>query len=74
MGRAKAGSTGEPSDRPDPWGVALKQLALRARTAEEVRRSLARRGYKGDEIAAVLARLTARPAEAAVAHRSVKVA
>lgn len=59
MGRTKAGSTGEPLDRPDPWGVALKQLALRARTVEEVRRSLARRGYGRDEIAAVLARLTA---------------
>ena len=34
-------------------------MALRARSAEEVRRSLARRGYGRDEIAAVLARLTA---------------
>ena len=39
--------------------MALKQLALRARTVEEVRRSLARCGYGRDEIAAVLARLTA---------------
>ena len=59
MGRTKAGSTEEPPDRPNAWGVALKQLALRARSAEEVRRSLARRGYGGDEIAAVIARLTA---------------
>ena len=59
MGRIQAGESGEPSDRPDPWGVAIKQLALRARSAEEIRRSLARRGYGQDEIAAVLARLTA---------------
>jgi SOS response regulatory protein OraA/RecX len=59
VGRTKPGSIGEPPDRPDPWGVALKQLALRARTVEEVRRFLARRGYAGDEIATVLARLRA---------------
>jgi regulatory protein len=59
VGRIQAGETRAPLDRPDPWGVALKQLALRARSAEEIRRSLARRGYGQDEIAAVLARLTA---------------
>jgi regulatory protein len=39
--------------------VAVKMLALRARSAEEIRRALARRGYGREEIAAVLARLTA---------------
>jgi regulatory protein len=57
--RTRERETENPLDRPDPWGVALKQLAIRARSVEEIRRSLARRGYGQDEIAAVLARLTA---------------
>ena len=55
----KAGPREPDAARPDPWQVALKQLALRARSAEEVRGALARRGYDRDEIASVLARLTA---------------
>ncbi len=46
-------------ERPDAWQVALKQLAIRARTTHEVRQALRRRGYAPQEIAAVVARLTA---------------
>ena len=48
-----------PSERPDAWQVALKQLAVRARTTQEVRQALRRRGYPPQEIATVIARLTA---------------
>lgn len=53
--------SGDPSarERPDAWHVALKVLAVRARTTHEVRRALTRRGYPPDEVAAVIARLTA---------------
>jgi regulatory protein len=57
--RIRAGSADETSARPDPWQVALKQLANRARSADEIRRALARRGYDRNEVEAVLARLTA---------------
>ena len=43
----------------DPWQVALKQIAVRARSTHEVRQTLARRGYAPQEIASVIARLTA---------------
>jgi len=46
-------------ERPDAWQVALKVLAVRARTTHEVRQALTRRGYPPDEVAAVIARLTA---------------
>lgn len=46
-------------ERPDPWEVAVKLLAMRALTTEEVRRRLARRGYDAEQIQAVIARLTA---------------
>lgn len=59
MRRGRAGPADETSARPDPWQVALKQLANRARSADEIRRALARRGYDRDEVEAVLARLTA---------------
>lgn len=45
-------------DRPEAWEVALRLLALRARSTQEVQQLLARRGYPPDEIAAVIARLT----------------
>jgi regulatory protein len=54
-GGAAASSVG--AERPDAWGVALKLLAMRAHTTQEVRQRLARRGYPPDEIAAVISRL-----------------
>lgn len=48
-----------PAERPEAWEVALKLLAMRALTTEELRRRLARRGYAPDQITAVVARLTA---------------
>ena len=57
--RMRAGPGDETPARPDPWGAALKQLANRARSSDEIRRALARQGYGRDEVAAVLARLTA---------------
>lgn len=59
MRRGKPGPGEEGVARPAPWEVALKLLALRARSVEEIRRALAHRGYGREEIAAVLARLTA---------------
>jgi regulatory protein len=47
------------SERPDAWQAALKQLAARARSVQEVERALARRGYSVAEIATVIARLRA---------------
>ena len=47
------------SDRPDPWEIAVKLLAMRALSSEELRRRLVRRRYPPDQISAVLARLTA---------------
>ena len=46
-------------ERPDPWEVAIKLLAMRALSSEELRRRLARRGYPPEQISAVLARLAA---------------
>ncbi len=46
-------------ERPDPWEIAVKLLAMRALSSEELRRRLARRGYPPDQVSAVLARLTA---------------
>lgn len=46
-------------ERPDPWEVALKFLALRSRASAEVRGRLLQAGYGPDEIVAVVARLTA---------------
>ena len=56
-GRHAAGDPARP-DRLDPWQVALKHIAVRARTTHEVRQNLTRRGYAPQEIAAVIARLT----------------
>ncbi|MBI2002161.1 MAG: regulatory protein RecX [candidate division NC10 bacterium] len=47
------------AERPDPWEVALRLLAMRAMSTEELRQRLARRGYAADPIASVVARLTA---------------
>ena len=52
------GEDGAP-ERPSAWGVAVKQLAMRALTTEELRRRLRRSGYTEDEIQPVLARLIA---------------
>jgi regulatory protein len=57
-GRREAGDP-PARQRPDAWQVALKYLALRARTTHEVRQALTRRGCPPEEIAAVIARLTA---------------
>jgi regulatory protein len=71
---AQAGASREPSrqkqqgagrrgratgGRADPGELALKLLAVRARSREEIRLTLSRRGYPPEEIAAVLARLAA---------------
>jgi len=46
-------------ERPDAWDVALRLLAMRARTTQDVAARLARRGYTPAEIEPVLRRLTA---------------
>lgn len=45
--------------RPDAWEIALKLLAMRALSREELRRRLARRGVPPEQISATLAKLTA---------------
>ena len=47
------------AERPDPWEVALRLLAMRARTRQDLSTRLARRGYSPAEIEPVLRRLTA---------------
>jgi len=46
-------------ERPDPWEVALRLLAMRALATQELRQRLTRRGYTPEQIAAVVSRLTA---------------
>lgn len=46
-------------ERRDAWQAAVKLLAMRAHSAQELRKRLARRGYPADEITSVIARLTA---------------
>lgn len=46
-------------ERPSAWRAALTYLAARARSTHEVRQALTRRGHATEEIAAVVARLTA---------------
>lgn len=60
-GRGGRDSSGDPAgrERLDPWQVALKHIAVRARTTHEVRQTLTRRGYAPRDVAAVIARLTA---------------
>jgi regulatory protein len=55
--RRRAAEVGE--EAPDPWGVALKLLAMRARSTQEIRERLSRRGYASAEVEAVVRRLTA---------------
>jgi regulatory protein len=57
-GRASRQGT-ETAERPDAWAIAVKLMAMRALSTEELRRRLARRGYAADQIVPVLARLTA---------------
>ena len=59
--KRKGGRAGDQAadERPDPWEVAVKLLAMRALSSEELRRHLARRGYPPDHVSLVLARLTA---------------
>jgi len=59
-GRSGRQTAGDPTrqERRDAWQVALKQIAVRARSTHEVRQTLTRRGYAPQEIAAVIARLT----------------
>jgi len=51
--------SGAAAERPDPWQVAVKLLAMRALSTQELRQRLAGRGYPPGEISAVVARLTA---------------
>jgi regulatory protein len=46
-------------DRPDAWEIAVRLLAMRALSSEELRRRLARRGVPPGQISATLAKLTA---------------
>jgi regulatory protein len=48
-----------PVEPPDPWQIAIKLLAMRALSSEELRRRLARRGFPPSQISATLAKLTA---------------
>jgi regulatory protein len=50
---------GEEEEQADPWEVALRLLAGRARSCEEIRLSLGRLGYSPEAVAAVLGRLAA---------------
>ena len=60
-GRGGRHSAGDQARREqlDPWQVALKHIAVRARTTHEVRQTLTRRGYAPRDVAVVIARLTA---------------
>jgi regulatory protein len=67
-GRARRGPLGEgggqagggaPAERPDAWEAAIALLALRGYSTHELEQRLRRRGYGAEEIAAVVARLTA---------------
>ncbi len=55
-GRAEAKPTVE---CPDPWQLAIKLLAMRALSSEELRRRLARRGVPPEQISATVAKLIA---------------
>ena len=56
-GGGGAASTGE-ARRLEAWDAALRLLAMRARTTQEVRQGLARQGHPPADIAAVILRLT----------------
>ena len=55
--RGRAAADTRPA--PDAWHTAVRLLALRSRSTEEVRRLLARHGYAPGETAAAIQRLTA---------------
>jgi regulatory protein len=58
--RGRGSPAGAPaSEFADPWEVAVKLLAMRVLSTQELRQRLARRGYPADQIGAVVARLTA---------------
>jgi regulatory protein len=57
--REQGGREGTAAERPDPWEVAVKLLAMHALTTQELRQRLARRGYAPDQVQAVIVRLTA---------------
>ncbi|HSB72093.1 MAG TPA: regulatory protein RecX [Candidatus Methylomirabilis sp.] len=57
QGGRGAASTGD-ARRLEAWEAALRLLAMRARTTQEVRQGLARRGYLPADISAVILRLT----------------
>ncbi len=46
-------------EKPDAWSVALRLLAMRDRTTQDLRDRLGRRGYAAGEVEAVIRRLTA---------------
>ncbi len=54
--RERAAADSRPA--PDAWQTAVRLLALRSRSTEEVRRLLARRGFGPGETAAAIQRLT----------------
>jgi len=56
---AGRGTPPGPAGRPAAWEDAIAFLAIRPRSSEEVRRRLRRRGFPGEAIEEVLARLTA---------------
>jgi regulatory protein len=58
-GRRGAIGKATTAERPDAWQVAVKHLALRARSAREVERALTRQGFAPAEIGTVIDRLTA---------------
>ena len=57
--RGQGGRRGTGEERPDPWGVAIRLLAMRSLTTQELCRRLQRRGYAAEQITAVVERLTA---------------
>ncbi|MBI4573313.1 MAG: regulatory protein RecX [candidate division NC10 bacterium] len=57
--RGRLAKNKEPAERPDAWEAAVKLLAMRALSTQELRQRLLRRGYPPPEIDAVLARLRA---------------
>jgi regulatory protein len=55
----RVGDAQTPPARASAWSAALALLALRARTAREIRDGLRRRGYPPEEISETVARLAA---------------
>ena len=57
--RGRRAREGAAAKRPDAWEIAVKLLAMRALSSEELRRRLARRGVPPEQISSTLAKLTA---------------